>query len=217
MAVADKKCQTSDERRKEGSALEEKAECRPLDGLAEVCVVEDDVGPMYSCERLSRSRRLFDARLATEFEGDLLQVGLSSCLHDGSADEGGAGECNLLNLHVCKIMVSATFKSFGARNSRDEMAAPATAPKPEMMLTTPAGKMPAMSSQTFWAESGVCSAVFKTMQLPVASAGPSFHASMRMGKFHGMLKAKNESARVNFVGSKIAYIWPITPMGSWRV
>uniref|UniRef100_A0A182QRK9 G-protein coupled receptors family 2 profile 2 domain-containing protein n=1 Tax=Anopheles farauti TaxID=69004 RepID=A0A182QRK9_9DIPT len=33
----------------------------------------------------------------------------------------------------------------------------------------------------------VCSAGFKMMVLPVAKAGPNFHAAMRMGKFHGMI------------------------------
>ena len=44
---------------------------------------------------------------------------------------------------------------------------------------------------------GVCSAAFSTMQLPAASAGASFHAAIRMEKFHGM-------------------IWPTTPSGSWK-
>ena len=46
--------------------------------------------------------------------------------------------------------------------------------------------------------SGVCSAGFKTQVLPQASAGPSFQAAMRSGKFHGM-------------------IWPHTPTGSRSV
>ena len=44
---------------------------------------------------------------------------------------------------------------------------------------------------------GVCSAGFNTTQLPAASAGASFHAAIRMGKFHGM-------------------IWPTTPSGSLK-
>jgi len=42
---------------------------------------------------------------------------------------------------------------------------------------------------------GVCSAVFITMALPQAKAGPTFHANIRIGKFHGI-------------------ICPATPMGS---
>jgi hypothetical protein len=44
---------------------------------------------------------------------------------------------------------------------------------------------------------GVCSAGFSTTQLPAASAGASFHAAIRIGKFHGM-------------------ICPTTPSGSWK-
>ena len=44
---------------------------------------------------------------------------------------------------------------------------------------------------------GVCSAGFITMQLPAAKAGASFHAAIRIEKFHGM-------------------IWPTTPSGSWK-
>ena len=41
--------------------------------------------------------------------------------------------------------------------------------------------MSLMSSQIFKAERGVCSAVFKTMVLPQASAGPNFQANMSAG------------------------------------
>src|ERR1035441_8564056 len=33
----------------------------------------------------------------------------------------------------------------------------------------------------------VCSAGLRTTQLPVVSAGPSFHAAISSGKFHGMI------------------------------
>ena len=52
-----------------------------------------------------------------------------------------------------------------------------------------------MSSPTRRAVSGVCSAGFMTMVLPVASAGASFQANMSSGKFHGI-------------------IWATTPTGS---
>src|SRR5437870_7820837 len=56
------------------------------------------------------------------------------------------------------------------------------------MFTTPSGS-PASSSSSpsRSAVSGVCSAGFSTLVLPQASAGPSFHAAMRSGKFHGMI------------------------------
>src|SRR3984957_18068179 len=67
-------------------------------------------------------------------------------------------------------------------------AAPAVSPKPVTTFTTPSG-MPA--SAISWASSsavsGVCSAGLSTMQLPVVRAGPSFHAAISSGKFHGMI------------------------------
>ena len=44
-----------------------------------------------------------------------------------------------------------------------------------------------MSSAIYSAARGVCSAGFITMQLPQASAGASFHASISKGKFQGMI------------------------------
>lgn len=55
----------------------------PLDSGIDIGVLEDDVG-----------------RLATELEGDLLEVGRSSGLHNGATDQGGASESNLVNIHV---------------------------------------------------------------------------------------------------------------------
>src|SRR5947207_6375073 len=79
------------------------------------------------------------------------------------------------------------------------MAAPQVLPKPERTLITPGGK-PAFSTrvQANRAERGVCSAVLRTTVLPVATAGPIFHAHITSGKFHGM-------------------IWPQTPTGSCLV
>ena len=48
------------------------------------------------------------------------------------------------------------------------------------------------------AVSGVCSAGFSTTVHPAESAGPSFHAAISSGKFHGI-------------------IWPTTPTGSRTV
>ena len=55
-----------------------------------------------------------------------------------------------------------------------------------------------ISSASRSALSGVCSAGLSTTVHPVASAGPSFRAAIRSGKFHGM-------------------IWPTTPIGSFKV
>lgn len=55
----------------------------PVDGLLNVGVVEDNVGG-----------------LAAQLQGNLLQVGASSGLHDGAADSGGASEGDLVDAHV---------------------------------------------------------------------------------------------------------------------
>ena len=75
---------------------------------------------------------------------------------------------------------------------------PASGPNPWTTLRTPAGISSLMRSSHSMIETGVCSAGLRTTQLPAASAGASFHAAMRSGKFHGM-------------------IWPTTPSGSWRL
>lgn len=59
------------------------AEVDPVDGVLDVGIVEDDVG-----------------RLAAQLERDLLQVGRRRCLHDLSADTRGAGEGDLVDVHV---------------------------------------------------------------------------------------------------------------------
>ncbi len=44
-----------------------------------------------------------------------------------------------------------------------------------------------MMSNRKSSDAGVCSAGLITTQLPAARAGASFHAAMRIGKFHGMI------------------------------
>ena len=63
------------------------------------------------------------------------------------------------------------------------------------MFTTPGGNKSPISSIITMIEAGVCSAGFKTEQLPAAKAGASFHVAISNGKFHGT-------------------IWPTTPSGS---
>ena len=65
------------------------------------------------------------------------------------------------------------------------------------MLSTPGGSRSAISSASTMMLTGVDSAGFSTTQLPAPIAGASFHAAIRIGKFHGM-------------------IWPTTPSGSWK-
>jgi hypothetical protein len=57
----------------------------PGNGLVQIGIVKDDGGT-----------------LASEFEGDLLQVGLGSSLHDLATDEGGTGEGDLVYVHVLR-------------------------------------------------------------------------------------------------------------------
>lgn len=59
------------------------AEVDPADGIVNVGVVEDDVGA-----------------LSAELEGDLLQVRLGGGLEDLATNDGGAGEGNLVDIHV---------------------------------------------------------------------------------------------------------------------
>ncbi len=66
-------------------------------------------------------------------------------------------------------------------------AAPAR-PSPVMMFTTPGGSSAWRStSQKRSADSGVVSAGFSTTVFPAASAGAIFQASIRSGKFQGMI------------------------------
>lgn len=65
------------------AVVEEDAKVDPGDGVVDVGVLEDDVG-----------------RLATELESDLLQVGGGGGLEDLAADDGGAGESDLVDVHV---------------------------------------------------------------------------------------------------------------------
>jgi hypothetical protein len=67
------------------------------------------------------------------------------------------------------------------------------------MLTTPSGSPASWSSSPRRsADRGVCSAGLSTTVQPQASTGPSVHAAISSGKFHGM-------------------IWPTTPTGSRSV
>lgn len=58
-------------------------EVDPVDGILDVGVIENDVGG-----------------LATKLEGNLLEVGGGSGLHDGSANDSGASKGDLVNVHV---------------------------------------------------------------------------------------------------------------------
>lgn len=65
------------------AVVEEDTEVDPRDGVVDVGVVEDNVG-----------------RLASELKGDLLEVGVGGGLEDLATDKGGAGEGDLVDVHV---------------------------------------------------------------------------------------------------------------------
>lgn len=65
------------------SVVEVDTEVDPRDGVVNISIVKDDVGA-----------------LATKLEGNLLQVGIGSSLHDLASDHGGTGESDLVNVHV---------------------------------------------------------------------------------------------------------------------
>ena len=103
-------------------------------------------------------------------------------------------------LAYCMIrrpVVVSPVKAILAMRVLEASGLPASRPKPLTMLSTPGGSRSAISSAQTRIEAGVCSAGFSTTQLPAASAGASFHAAIRIGKFQGM-------------------IWPTTPSGSWK-
>lgn len=65
------------------TVVEEDTKVGPRDGVVNVGILEDNVGG-----------------LATQLKGNLLEVALGSGLEDGTADSGGTGEGNLVNVHV---------------------------------------------------------------------------------------------------------------------
>ena len=73
-------------------------------------------------------------------------------------------------------------------------AAPASAPKPVTVLTTPGGK-PARSNSVMNSsvEAEVNSDGLITAVFPAARAGASFHASRSSGEFHGVIIATTPS------------------------
>ncbi len=104
---------------------------------------------------------------AAEFEGEGL-AGACGGLADAFADGGGAGEGDLVD---------------GASTS----AAPVV-PSPVTMLSTPLGRPASREiSAKRRAVRGVYSAGLRTTVFPAARAGATFQASIRRGKFQGMI------------------------------
>ena len=84
------------------------------------------------------------------------------------------------------VVVSPVNAIFAMRRD-DASGLPASTPKPLTMFTTPAGNRSAIRSIKNRIETGVCSAGFKTTQLPAARAGASFQVAIKIGKFQGMI------------------------------
>ena len=73
-------------------------------------------------------------------------------------------------------------------------AAPSDEPGPDTRLRTPAGSPARCTiSTSVHGEAGTSSAGLKTMVLPNASAGASFHAGIASGKFHGVISPTTPS------------------------
>ena len=86
--------------------------------------------------------------------------------------------------------VKAIFATPGCATS----AAPAVAPGPATTLSTPSGSpASSASSPRRNVDSGASSAGLRTTVLPAASAGPSFHAAIGSGKFHGVMSPTTPS------------------------
>ncbi|KAH3682709.1 hypothetical protein WICPIJ_006315 [Wickerhamomyces pijperi] len=90
----------------------------------------------------------------------------------------------MMALPVAVDPVKAIFLIFGW----PVMALPTILPNPETIFKTPSG-IPASLTylETYKADKGVDSAVFKTIVFPAAKAGPTFQAHINKGKFHGMI------------------------------
>ncbi len=89
----------------------------------------------------------------------------------------------MISLPVVVSPVNATLATRGLWAS----GLPASTPKPWTMLRTPGGSASPMSLAHSMIVAGVCSAGLSTTALPAASAGASFQAAIRSGKFHGMI------------------------------
>jgi hypothetical protein len=79
--------------------------------------------------------------------------------------------------------VNATFRTPSCQLG----GSPVSGPCPETVFTTLSGTTSSASSSSRIADSGVCSAGWRTVQFPVARAGASFQAAVKSG----LLGARN--------------------------
>src|SRR5436190_16651450 len=93
------------------------------------------------------------------------------------------------------------------------IGAPASAPKPLTMLTTPLGTPASARTRTkLNVERGVSCAGLITQVLPQTSAGNSFQDGIAMGKFHGVIIPQTptgvRTAIANLLGSSDGVVGP---------
>src|SRR5205809_2607669 len=93
------------------------------------------------------------------------------------------------------------------------MGAPASAPNPVTIFTTPFGTPASANTRTrLKVERGVSCAGLITQVLPQTSAGSNFHEGIAMGKFHGAIMAQTPSgwrtAMANLLGSSDGVVGP---------
>ena len=86
---------------------------------------------------------------------------------------------------ICLAVAVLPVNAILSTSMCEASAAPAMAPCPFTILTTPGGK-PASTIRLARKriERGVCSAGLRTTVFPQARAGPSFQAAIARGKFH---------------------------------
>jgi hypothetical protein len=196
------------------AVVEEDTKARPRDGLVNVGVVEDDVG-----------------RLSAQLESDVLEVGRGSRLHDLSADEGRTGEGDLHDLHVRGDRVSDG-ESVPVDNVEDSLGETGLEREGSDTERGHLGRLRARTQEQGRAGSDGQRQIYKsesaghltlrTIQFPVASAGPSFQASMRMGtaeKDKYTLFSNTDcqrACRYKIYAQFQGIICPTTPIGSRR-
>ena len=104
---------------------------------------------------------------------------------------------------ISRPVVVSPVKATLATRGLEASGLPASTPKPCTTLTTPLGRMSAISSMSAMIDTGVCSAGLSTTQFPAASAGASFQVAISSGKFQGMICADHAERLVEVVGDGV--------------
>ena len=94
--------------------------------------------------------------------------------------------------------VNATLATSGCSTSRE----PHTEPGPATTLRTPSGRPASTAIRSSSSEvSGVSAAGLRTIVLPAASAGATFHEAITSGKFHGVIRPTTPSGSRNVIST----------------